>query len=116
MTSMLCPLDKIHPNDSTQKCISNAHHFIGVTRSSIIKDSPDKIVPNSGATSHMRHNRADFEDDYVTCNDIFVLIGDGTTIPVLGYGPSEMKINVHITRFINILHVPGLDCDLFSCT
>ena len=27
-----------------------------------------------------------------------------------------MKINGHVTRLINSLHVPGFDCDLFSCT
>ena len=41
---------------------------------------------------------------------------DGTKIPVLGYGTSRMKIDGHVTRLIKSLHVPGLDCDLFSCT
>ena len=27
-----------------------------------------------------------------------------------------MKIDDHVTRLLNSLHVPGLDCDLFSCT
>ena len=64
----------------------------------------------------MRRHRADFEDDYVTCNDVFVLMGDGTEIPVLGYGTSRMKVDGHISRLVNSLHVPELDCDLFSCT
>ena len=43
------------------------------------------------------------------------LMGDRTEIPVLGYGTSRMKIDGHVTRLINSLHVPGLDCDLLSC-
>ena len=48
----------------------------------------NEIVPDSGATSDMRKDRSVFEDDYVACNDVFVLMGDGTEIPVLGYGTS----------------------------
>ena len=43
-------------------------------------------------------------------------MGDNSEIPVLGYGTSRMKIDGHITQLINSLHVPDLDCDLFSCT
>ena len=76
----------------------------------------DHTVPDSGVTSHMRRNRMDFEDDYVTCNDVFVLMGDNSEIPVLGYGTSRVKMNGHNVRLINSLHVPDLDVDLFSCT
>ena len=44
----------------------------------------DEIVPDSGATSHMREDISVLEDDYVSCNDVFVLMGDGAEIPVLG--------------------------------
>ena len=64
----------------------------------------------------MRCNRSDFEDNYVTCTNVFVLMGDGSEIPVLGFGTSRMKIDGFVTRLVNSLHVPGLDCDLFSCT
>ena len=63
----------------------------------------------------MRRNRSDFEDDYVTCTGVFVIMCDGSEIQVLGYGTSQMKINGFVTRLVNSLHVPGLDCDLFSC-
>ena len=53
----------------------------------------DHIVPDSGATSRMRHNRGDFKDDYVRCIDVFVLMGDNSEIPVLGFGTSRVKIN-----------------------
>ena len=76
----------------------------------------DEIVPDSGATTHKRRNRSDFEDDYVTCTDVFVLMDDGSEIQVLGFGTARMKINTFVTRLINSLYVPGLDCDLFSCT
>ena len=73
ITSLLSPLDKINPDGSIRKCISVARHTIGAVRSAIINQlSSDEIVPDSGATSHMRRHRADFEDDYVTCNDVFV--------------------------------------------
>ena len=43
-------------------------------------------------------------------------MGDGREIPVLGYGPSRAKINGHMIVLYNSLHVPNLDCDLFSAT
>ena len=64
----------------------------------------------------MRRNRMDFEDDYVPCNDVFVLMGDHSEIPVLGYDTSRLKINGRVVRLVNSLHVPDLDVDLFSCT
>ena len=57
----------------------------------------------------MRRNRMDFEDDYAACNDVFVLMGDNSEIPVLGYDTSRVKINGHVVRLINSLHVPDLD-------
>ena len=43
-------------------------------------------------------------------------MGDGAEIPVLGYGTYGMKIDGYVTRLMNSLHIPELDCDLFSCT
>ena len=57
-----------------------------------------------------------------TIGDSFIIIirsiimRDETEIPVLGYGTSRMKIDGHVMHLLNSLHVPGLDCDLFSCT
>ena len=124
INGILKPLDCIASDDTIRKCISFAKHCVNIVRSSITSDdnqtsvneSDDEIVPDSGATLHMRRNRSVFEDDYVTCNDVFVLMGDGTEIPVLGYGTPRMKFDGHVTRLINSLHVPGLNCDLFSCT
>ena len=64
----------------------------------------------------MRKHRRDFEDYYQACSDVFVLMGDVSCVPVLGYGTSPMKINGNVTRIVNSLHVPGLDSDLFSVT
>ena len=55
---------------------------MGIVRPSTMKDDSDHIVLDSGATSHMRRNMGDFEDDFVTCNDVFVLMGDNSEIPV----------------------------------
>ena len=74
------------------------------------------IVPDSGATSHILHNRSDFEDDYVRCTDVFVMMGDNSEISVLGYGTARIKINGRVICLINSLHVPDLDVNLFSCT
>ena len=76
----------------------------------------NEIIPDSGATLHMINDKSVFEDDYVACNDLFVLMRDRAEILVLGYDTSCMKIDGHVTHLIDSLHVPGLDCDLFSCT
>ena len=114
-------LDPIASDGTIRKCISVAKHCIDIVHSSTSPDtSPvtndDEVIPNSGATSHMRKNTSIFEHDYVACNDVFVLIGDGTESLVLAYSSSQMKIDGHVTRLLNSLHVSGLDCDLFSCT
>ena len=65
----------------------------------------------------MRRFKEDFEIDlYVPCENTFVCLGDGTKIPVLGYGTSRMKITDKIVRLSNCLHMLDLDCDLFSGT
>ena len=76
----------------------------------------NEIVGDSGVASHMRKNKLVFEDDYVACNNVFVVMGDGAEIPVFGYDTSCMKTDGHVTQLLNSLHVPGLDCNLFSCT
>ena len=43
-------------------------------------------------------------------------MGDGTHIPVLGYGTSRIKLDGKVIRLANSLHVPTLHCDLFSAT
>ena len=123
INGLLKPLDCITSDGTIKKCISVARRCIDIVRSSLSPDSVtspvtdnNEIVPDIGATSHMRKDRFIFEDDHVACNNVFVLMGDGTEIPVLGYGTSLMKIDRLVTRLINSLHVPGLDCDLFSCT
>ena len=122
VNNLLSPLDYNDSNGILRRCISIARHTIGIVRessSSHSLSSIDKleIVPDSGATSTMRKRKSDFEEDsYTPCNDVFVLMGDGHESPVAGYGTSRMKIDGHVTRILNSLHVPGLDCDLFSTT
>ena len=78
--------------------------------------SSNNIIPDSGATSTMRHNRSDFETNYVTCNGVFLLMGDVSKIPVAGYSISRMKMDRNVTQLINSLHARDLDSNLFSAT
>ena len=57
---------------------------MGVARKATNVFDFDHIIPDSGATLHMRRNRMDFEGDYVLCDNVFVLMGDHSEIPVLG--------------------------------
>ena len=43
-------------------------------------------------------------------------MGDGSKVPVAGYGVSRIKINGRVVRLENSLHVPSLDSDLLSTT
>ena len=82
INSMLSPLDRVSADGTVRKCISVAHygrHNIqinaGTARSSTTKCDIDHVVPDSGATLHMRRNRGDLEDNYVRCNDVFCTDG-----------------------------------------
>ena len=75
-----------------------------------------KLVIDSGATCHMRICCEDFEDDYRRSDKAFVLMGDGSKVPVLGVGTSRLKLDGHVIRLENCLHIPSLDADLFSAS
>lgn len=97
---MLSPLYCMSSDDTVYKCISVASYGrldVGISQTSTAKDESDHIVSDSGATSHMRQNKSNFENYSITCNDVFVLMGDNSEIPVLGFGTSRMKINGHVT-------------------
>ena len=120
---MLSPINCVSDDSTVFKCISlaqygrhNARINMGTARISTTIFDFDHIVSDSGTTFHMRHNRTDFEDDCVTYDDVFVLMGDNSEIPVLGYSTSRVKINGRVVRLVNSLHAPDLDVDLFSCT
>ena len=86
VNSLLSPLDHMSSDGTICKCISvvrYGRHNVGIVQPSTVKDDSDHIVPNSGATSHMQQNISNFEDTYVTCNNVFVLMGDNLEIPVL---------------------------------
>lgn len=93
INGILKPLDCIASDGTIRKCVSFAKHYINIVRSSTSSDTfpvtnDDEIVPDSGVTSHTRIYIyiSVFENNYVACTDVLVLIGDGTKIPVLGYG------------------------------
>ena len=75
-----------------------------------------EMIPDSGATCHMFKSIEFFEGDYTKCIDVFVLMGDGTKIPVEGIGTARIKIDGHVSILPNTLHVPSLDANLFSTT
>ena len=79
---MLSPLDCVSDDGIVRKCISVAQygrHNVRInkdtTRTSTTIFDFNHIVPDIGATSYMRCNRMDFEDDYVTYNDVFCVDG-----------------------------------------
>ena len=43
-------------------------------------------------------------------------MGDGTRVPVVGYGTARIKLNGRVQVLPKSLHVPGLDCSLLSIT
>ena len=123
VSNMLSPLDRVTTDGTVRKCISvarcgchNVKVNMGVARKATNIFNFDHIIPDSGATSHIRQNCMDFEGDFVLCDNVFVLMGDHSEIPVLGYSNSRVKINGHVVRLVDNLHVPDLDVDLFSCT
>lgn len=71
-----------------KRCISVAkHHCRKVDSNRSSRHVRKHIIPDSGATSHMRIHKHDFEPgSYVSCSDVFVLMGDGSEVPVAGYG------------------------------
>ena len=46
--------------------------------------------------------------------DVFVMMGDGEKVIVKRYGTVRIKINGNVCVLKNTLHVPTLDCNLFS--
>ena len=66
--------------------------------------------------SHMFTQENDFGDNYRRCKDAFVYMGDGTRVPVVGYGTAHIKLNGKVQVLSKSLHVPGLDCSLLSIT
>ena len=81
------------------------------------KNIPSRqIVPDSGATAHMLTEEDDFGDDYKKCRDVFVYMGDGTPVPVQGYGTGRIKMDGKVQVLKKALHVPTLDCSLLSIT
>ena len=68
VNSMLSPLNRLSADGSICKCISIARYGlhnirinIGTIQAATIKCDMNHIVLDSGATSHMRQNRGDFE-------------------------------------------------------
>ena len=94
-----------------QYCRHNVRINLSTAHTSTLKFDFDRIVPDRDATSHIHRNYMDFEGDYVTCNDVFVLMDDNPEIPVLGFGTSCLKIDDHVVRLVNSLCVPDLDDD-----
>ena len=54
--------------------------------------------------------------NYKKCQDVFVLMGDCTPVPVVGYDTARIKLEGHVSCLENCLHVPSLETSLFSTT
>ena len=50
------------------------------------KGKQHTLVPDSGAPSHMFTEESDFRDNYRKYEDAFFCMGNGTRVPVAGYG------------------------------
>ena len=93
----------------TGRCVSVARHAIAFHPKS---HKRYKIVIDSGATAHMRRFKDDFEiDSYVRCKDTFVVMGDGTEIPVVGYGVSRIKMDGRTSSMLNFFKPEWLKRD-----
>ena len=79
---MLSIYDVRQKDGCVRKCIS----FAQAIQSSCSDNDNTDIIPDSGSTSTMRKRRRDFKDDYQFFPDVFVLMGDTSRVPVLGYG------------------------------
>ena len=97
-----------------QNCCASHMHVGSNCSSQCIQK---QIIPDSGATAHMCNCKADFEPgSYVACSGVFVLMGNGSKVPVAGYGVSRIEIDGRVIRLENSLHVLSLDSNLFSTT
>ena len=87
-----------------KRCISIAHHHCRASHLHVGSNCSSccvrkQIVPDSEVTAHMRICKDYFEpNSYIACSDIFVLMGDGSKVPVAGYGVSHIKINGQVLR------------------
>ena len=81
LSEFLSVYDCCDKDGRVRKCIS----FARAIPSLCSNDDNTDSIPNSGATSTMREHLRDFKDDYQACANVFVLMGDASRIPVLGY-------------------------------
>ena len=79
---MLSPLDCVTADGTVCKCISvvqrgchNVKVNMGMAHKATNIFDFDHIIPDSGATLHMRRNCMDFEGDYVLCDIFFCIDG-----------------------------------------
>ena len=117
LRSTLSLYDTIDKHDNLHCCLSFAHYSPSSPKTSKGTSSNQQMVVDTGATSHMRRQFEDFEPDSdVRCTNTFVSMGDALHVPVVGYGTSRIKVDCHVICLQECLHVPALDCDLFSGT
>ena len=111
MHSVYDSLIAISP-DPVYKCIGSCRKV----SSSNNRPGQDTLCADSGATSDMFAKREHFTSDYRQCNNVYVTMGDGSPVPVLGIGTARFKVDGYVLEIPNALHVPNLDCNLLSIT
>ncbi len=76
-------------------------------------------IVDSGATSHISHDRSAFVTYHPPASNHFVFpLNKKSPLPVVGVGDVRIQVLVNnrpkTVLFSNILHVPGAGCNLFS--
>ncbi|XP_076945900.1 uncharacterized protein LOC143617131 [Bidens hawaiensis] len=75
-------------------------------------DSPWAI--DSGATTHMTNQPGNFSSYFNYCNNRNIIVGNGSTIPVLGHGTQTLKPPFPPLKLTNVLYTPNLLHNLLS--
>ena len=106
-------------NNGKQRSHSNTNSFSKELLYAIAYNtqvsSPETWIVDTGATSHMAHNRNNFLNYKPIFPSKFAYTIDGTSHAILGTGNVEVLLPTGIPKVIpNVLHVPNLHCNLFS--
>ena len=76
----------------------------------------DMACLDSGATGDMLNDKRHFGKDFRLAKDLFVYMGDGTPIKVVGTGTARIKIEGKVIVLPGAMYIPELDCNLLSIT
>lgn len=72
----------------------------------------EKWIIDSGASTHMTPH-AEWFDSYRPC-DGKITVANGSSLPAVGLGDVAIDTKTDFKKIFNVVHVPGLDCNLLS--